>query len=79
MKEDDIEIKLRLSVLKMLHVKWLINTFNFMTSQARSEVISKGWKEAGITEALSKGLRGLGSLDPFESVDPLVELINSNS
>ena len=79
LKEDDIEIKLRLSVLKTLHVKWLTDTFNFMTSQARSEVISKGWKEAGITEVLSKGLSGLESLDPFESVDPFVELINSNS
>ena len=29
---------------------------------------------SNITEALSKGLCGLESLNPFESIDPLVEL-----
>ena len=38
-----------------------------MISQAGSEVISNGWKVAGITEVLSKGLSGLESPDPFES------------
>ena len=65
LKEDDIEIKLWLSVLKTLHIKWFVDTFNFMTSQAGSEVISKGWKEAGITEAIYKGLSGLESVDFF--------------
>ena len=51
-----------------------MDTFIFMTSQARSEVISNGWKAAGITEALSKGLRGLESFDPFEYIDPPVEI-----
>ena len=38
-----------------------------MISQAGSEVISNGWKVAGITEVLPKGLSGLESPDPFES------------
>ena len=71
---DAIEVKLRLSVLKPLHAKRLMNTFNFMTYQAGSDVISNGWKAAGITEALSKGLNDLESLNPFKSIDPLVEL-----
>ena len=45
-----------------------------MTYQAGSDVISNGWKAAGITEALSKGLNDLESLNPFKSIDPLVEL-----
>ena len=64
---DDIEIKLRLSFLKPLHAKWIMDSFKFMISQAGSKVISNGWKVAGITEVLSKRLSGLESPDPFES------------
>ena len=53
---NDIEVKVQMSVLKLLHARWLMDNFNFMTSQAGSEVISNKWKTAGITEALSKGL-----------------------
>ena len=71
---DDIEIKLGLSVLKPVHAKWLMDTFNFMTSHAGSEVISNGWKTTGITEAPSIGLNDLESIDLFEYIDPLVKL-----
>ena len=71
---DDIEIKLGLSVLKPVHAKWLMDTFNFMKSHAGSEVISNGWKTTGITEAPSIGLNDLESLDLFEYIDPLVKL-----
>ena len=71
---EDIDIKLRISILKPLHAKWMVEVFNLMTSQAGREVISNGWKAAGITEAIKKGLSWLESLDPFQSIDPLVEL-----
>ena len=31
----------------------------------------KGWKVAGITEVVHKGLNGWLSLDPFHDIDPL--------
>ena len=71
---DNIEIKLGLSVLNPVHAKWLMDTFNLMTSHAGNEVISNGWKTTGITEAPSIGLNGLESLDPFEYIDSLVKL-----
>ena len=71
---NDIEVKVQLSVLKLFDARWLMDNFNFMTSQAGSEVISNRWKAADITEALSKGLNCLESLDPFESTNVLVEL-----
>ena len=38
------------------------------------EVITKnGWKRAGIIEAIEKGLSELPPLDPFQSIDPLVD------
>ena len=52
----DIEIKLHSSVLKLFYAKWLVDSFNFVISQAESEVIPNRWKAAGITETFSKGL-----------------------
>ena len=43
----------------------------------KEEIIANGWKQARITSAVSKGLNGLESLDPFESIDPLADLQES--
>ena len=74
---EDIDIKLKLSVLKPLHAKWLVEAFNFFTSPEGGEIMANGWKQAGITSAVFKGLNGLESLDPFESIDPLADLQES--
>ena len=42
-----------------------------MTSPDGQTVLPKGWKVAGITEAVEKGLHGLLSLDPFYEIGPL--------
>ena len=64
-------------MLKPLHTKWLVEAFNFFTSPEGREIIANGWKQAGITSAVSKGLNGLESLDPFESINPLADLQES--
>ena len=62
---------MKLSILKPRHAKWLIDLYNYMTSPDDQAVLLKGWKVAGITEAVQKGLNGLSSLDPFHDIDPL--------
>ena len=32
-----------------------------------------GWKSAGITDVFQVVVKGLGSLDPFQDIDPLIE------
>ena len=67
----DIEISLKLSIVKPLHAKWLIKMYNHMTSSEGRDVCLKGWKVAGISDAAEKGLDGLPNLDPFHDIDPL--------
>lgn len=50
-----------------------IDTYNHITSKDRRKVIANGWKASGIIEAISKGLIGLENLDPFGSLDLLVQ------
>ena len=69
---DDKEVKLKLSVLKPLHAGWLIDAYDHLTSEVCRKIIANGWQSAGITSAISKGVQGLPTLDPFNTIDPLV-------
>ena len=68
---EEIDIDLKLSILKPLHAAWLIELYNHMTSAAGKAVSLKGWEVAGITGAIEKGSSGLPPLDPFHDIDPL--------
>ena len=67
----DIKISLKLSIVKPLHAKWLIEMYNQMTSSEGRDVCLKDWKVAGISDAAEKDLDGLPNLDPFHDIDPL--------
>lgn len=69
----DIDVPLRLSLLKPLHAQWLVDCYNHMTTEAAQNIIHGGWKAAGISEALRMGSNGLESLDPFQDLDPMIE------
>ena len=68
---NDVEISLKLSIVKPLHAKWLIEMYNHMTSSEGRDVCLKGWKVTGILDAAEKGLDGLPNLDPFHDINPL--------
>ena len=69
---DSIDIPLKLSIIKPLHAKWVIEMYNEMTSAGGREVCLKGWQVAGIKDAVDQGLSNLPVLDPFEDIDPMV-------
>ena len=70
---DQVDVVLRLSVLKPLHAKWIVEFYDDMTSGKGKDVIANGWKSAGIMEALERGKNEFGDLDPFSDIDPLME------
>ena len=59
--------------MKPLHAQWVMDLYNYLTSEKGQAIISNGWKAAAITLAISNGSKGLESLDRFESIDPLDE------
>ena len=67
----DVEISLKLSIVKPLHAKWLIEMYNHMTSSEGRDICLKGWKVAGILDGAEKGLEESPNLDPFHDIDPL--------
>ena len=64
---EKVKVDFRPSVLKPLHAQWLVNMYNFFTSEKGKTVISKGWKKAGITGLLN-GTTVLSPEDSF-SID----------
>ena len=68
---EDIDIKFLLTVMKPLHVGWLISCYDKLSSSEGRQVVLSGWKASGITAALEKGLEGFAPLiDPFHEIDP---------
>ena len=42
---QDIDVPLRLSILKPFHAEWLVDCYNHMTTTAGRNIILSGWKE----------------------------------
>ena len=70
----EIDIKLRLSLLKPLHADWITDLYNYMTSEAAKKIIERGWVSAGIRDAKRLGLSKLPSIDPFQEIAPMMEV-----
>ena len=63
-----VDVDLRLSVLKPIHVTWIVSMYNHLSSSEGRRSIPKGWKKAGVTDAVS-GSKKLPPEDPFEDLD----------
>ena len=74
----DIDVPLRLSLLKPLHAQWMVDLYIQMTSKDAKYIIHSGWEASGITDALKSGKGGLESFDPFDDIDPIMELPQVN-
>ena len=68
---DDIEIKLKLSILKPLQTKWIFELYNYLVSEKGHNVVWNGRKSAEITGAIEGGLVNLERLDTFAVINPL--------
>ena len=66
---ESITIDSKLSTVKPLHAKRVIQAYNHVTSSIIKDICLKGWKKSGIQEALKIGLED--NLDPFKNIDPI--------
>lgn len=67
---EDINVDLRLTVIKPLHAQWLVNMYNFFTTKKGMDIVIKGWRKAGISGLLD-GSTTLPPVDPFEDLPPV--------
>lgn len=53
----NIDIKRQLTVMKPLHVKWLIDIYNTLTSAKGKKVVTGGWRTFGILGSVKEGAK----------------------
>lgn len=53
---SDIKIDLRMSVLKPLHAKWMVEAFD--RTKVKLDVVKRGWRKTGIEAAVQRGRNG---------------------
>jgi len=78
-KVENINIEFKLTTIKPLHAKWIVEYYNHITSEAGTDIIIKGWKSAGIYDAIKTGKANLPSIDPFNEIAPLAATSNEIS
>ena len=69
---DAISIKFKLTTMKPLHVKWVIDMFNQLSTFEGKKVILAGWKASITSDALERGLAGFSGsfVDLYYEIDP---------
>ena len=69
----DINVDLRLTVLKPLHTVWLVDLYNHLSSLVGVGHIAKGWEKAGISGLLD-GQTDLPPEDSFTDIELALEI-----
>ena len=70
---EEIDVELKISIMKPLHAYWIIS-YNHMTSAQGRSIVVNGWRRAGIPDAVLKGSKKLVPLDPFLDIDPMLDV-----
>ena len=70
---EEVEVKLRLSVLQPLHAEWLMSLYNKFTSSESKKIINGEWRTCRIIDEIKIYLSKLPLLDLFQDIDPMVQ------
>ena len=72
LQRHNTEIKLKSSVLKSLHAKWVVKPHNTLTSIKDADIINNCWKSTNTSQTVTKVSLVSGRSTSLFSVDPLI-------
>lgn len=75
---NNIEVSLKLIVVKPFHANWIIEMYDHMPPGAGKAVCLKCWEVTGISGSVKKVLKDLAHVDPFHNIDPLASVSFKN-
>ena len=76
---EEVDVKLRLSIIKPVHAHWVVELYTQMTTGEGKKNIESGWRAASIQNAVKLGLKNLPTADPFSDIDLMVDDPRSDS
>ena len=62
----DVQVDLKISTLKPLHAKWIVDVYNRFLTEKGKNIIKNGFRRSGITEAMS--FISFPEQDPFKDL-----------
>ena len=68
---EEVNVKLRLPVMRPVHAHWMVKLYNHMTNGEGKKNAQSGWRAAGIQDAVKLGLKNLPTVDTFSDIDPM--------
>ena len=63
---EDIDVDVRLTIIKPMHAQWLVNLYNYFSEDGQ-QIVIKGWKRSGVLGLLD-GATTLPPLNPFKDI-----------
>ena len=71
---EEVDVKLRLSVMKPIHAHWMVQLYNHMTTTKGNKNIMSGWRAAGTQDAICKvRIKKLPTVDLFSDLNPIFD------
>ena len=64
---EDIEVDLRMSVIKPIQAGWLVAIYDYLTGAEGRKCILKGWEKAGVKDSVNSD-KPPPPVDPFEVI-----------
>ena len=64
---EDIEVDLRISVIKPIQAGWLVASYDYLTGAEGRKCILKGWEKAGVKDIVNSD-KPPPPVDPFEVI-----------
>lgn len=62
---DDISVDLRLTVMKPLHAQWLVDMYNYFTTERGQQIIMAGWAKSLGLGLIDGTVTDVPPADPF--------------
>ena len=70
---EEVDVKLRLSVMKPVHVHWMVELYNHMVTGESKKNTESRWRAAGIQDPVKLGLKNLSTVDSFSDIYPMLD------
>ena len=64
---EDVDVDLKLPVLKPIHATWLVELYSIFTSTEGKVYVLKGWEKARIKDVFN-GKEVLPPVDPYQDI-----------
>ena len=69
---ESVQVPQKVLIINPIHAGWLVEFYNYMTTEEGKKYINSEWRASGITDVIRMGKSNLPLIDPFNDLDPML-------